>query len=79
MRISRHELLNNLNMALRVAREHQCEPLLDNVNSLMSWVNQGGENRIFKQQYDLLDEQETIYLRMMARAVSDDPNNVELD
>lgn len=78
MRISRNELLNNLSMADRVAKETACMALQDNVNSLMSWVNQGGHNRIFKQQYDLPLEQEGIYLRMMARALAPNPNEVEL-
>ena len=73
--LRREEFLSNLGFARQRADDTCCTPLMENVVSLESWFNRGGNmGQMYSSSMILEDAIEVIYLRMMTRALSDDPN-----
>lgn len=78
MKITRNNLLEHLSFANRQAKKTGDPLLRDGIQCIMSWLQQGGEDRLFKRSYILPEYQAQTYLHTMARALSDDPSSLDM-
>lgn len=78
MKITRNNLLEHLAFANRQAKITGDPLLRDGIQSIMSWLQQGGKDRLFRKSYMLPEHQAQTYLHTMARALCDDPSSLDI-